>query len=275
MPSFSAVASYSATYTLAKPIVSFGLYNSSTGQVVSNIMVRPAIIKDSTFDSYALSNSSLTPIVEYNTKMGVKNLLNLTYSYEQEINDVTFKVNAIEGTITVNGTASANTFFDIQLNENVTKSLYSKWVGKILTGAPAGASTSTYRLSVPIYNSSNTYIAEKYDYGSGVELSPVNNADMAKITITVYKDATVSNLVFKPMLREAFIKDSTFEPYAMSNSELTKLEKKAPERENWQAFDESSIRDVGDSIISGYADDVAGKSGYCVIRTYYTWDRRI
>ena len=231
--------------------------------------------KDTSGTVHDIRDASTRELAEYNAQNGVKNLLDLSYSYTYSTNGLTFNVDGKNGTITVNGTATANTFFNVQIAQGVTDFIYNKFVGKVLNGAPTGSSTSTYRLSVPIYNSSGTYIAEKYNYGGDTKLDAVSNSNKAKLTITVYKNAVLSYVVFRPMIREAFVEDNTFESFALSNSELTRIAEPLRNRDIIQAFDDTSLNNVSEGIISGHAATVAGKSGDVVVRTYNLWEGKM
>lgn len=78
--------------------------------------------------------------------------------------------------------------------------------GMILNGCPTGGGWSTYMLQL-LQTDDTTQIA--IDTGSGATIS----ADYSDVNLylRIAENATVSNLIFKPMLRLA--SDSTFEPY--------------------------------------------------------------
>lgn len=223
--------------------------------------------KDSSGTVHNIRDGVSQTQINYNTNKGVKNLLNLSHSYTYSTNGLDFTVDSDEGSVTVNGKATANTFFNVQLKKDEVSFLYNDYVGMIFNGAPAGASASTYRLSVPIYNSSGTWLTEKHDYGSGVTLSSVANALTGRVTITIFKNVTVSNLKFRPMIRESFIEDSTFKPYALSNAELTKM---VPVRLFSTSANDSDLASLDESIMITYAAGIAGKSdaGLTIVRTY-------
>ena len=118
------------------------------------------------------------------------------------INTVTFTVSS-DGTITANGTPTANTYFYF-LGEgsdalNVPDGEY------ILTGCPAGGSSSTYYLQA---NNGSW----RSDYGSGVTFTSTSQ-NVKSIGIAIKSGVQVNNLVFKPMLRLSSESDATWEPY--------------------------------------------------------------
>lgn len=145
--------------------------------------------------------------IDYNSNQGVKNLFKIT-AESQTINGVTFTVDKAAGTITTNGTATAALWFTLY-NVSLSSGEYT------LNGCPSGGSLGTYSL-VLYYDASSQ---QAVDTGEGNTFSA--NATEARLIIRIGSGATLSNLVFKPMIRDASIKDNTFEPYAMSNAELT------------------------------------------------------
>ena len=89
-------------------------------------------------------------------------------------------------------------------------------IGKTFTlsGCPSGGSDSTYRLTELSLTGVDT--ATLSDYGNGVNFTVGDFSSFendAYIVIRVFSGATISNKVFKPMLRDANILDSTYEPY--------------------------------------------------------------
>lgn len=155
-----------------------------------------------------------------------KNLLRLNGKTET-INGVKFTPQA-DGTILVNGTASADTYFAVRTyfsNGILQNSEYKDLIGKslILSGCPSGGSGSTYRLQFHKYDGTNVI----YDYGSGSSAFTVTDASSianvyVHVSIRIAPGITMSNVVFKPMLRLASIKDDTFVPYVPTNSELVR-----------------------------------------------------
>lgn len=132
-----------------------------------------------------------------------KNLLKNTAT-SQTKDGIMFTVNE-DDSVTVNGTASKNTFFeyftaDVKAKQKLT-----------LSGCPTGGVVnSTYRLYVAVSNAS--------DLGTGLTFTR-NNDETLKIGIEVYAGYTAKNLTFTPMLRPAEITDATYEPYKPSVEE--------------------------------------------------------
>lgn len=168
-----------------------------SGTTVNNVkfypMLRKADIEDSTYRPY--NTQSIQHQLDAQGVLGAKNLLP-TATASTTSNGVTYTVNA-DGTVTANGTATADAWFawDTGLNLNIeieevnvpTKNGYT------ISGCD-DPSTSTYYVGLTSAN--RGYIVVK----NGV---------------------TVTNKLFYPMLRLASDPDSTYQPYAMTNRELT------------------------------------------------------
>ena len=103
--------------------------------------------------------------------------------------------------VVANGTPTAQQNFQLVTNITLDKP-------KILSGCPSGGSTNDYFIYAKDAN--NVYY---YDYGEGVIL-PAGTYSI--IQITTRANVPMSNKEFKPMLRDASITDSTFEPYHKS-----------------------------------------------------------
>lgn len=134
-----------------------------------------------------------------------KNLLNNT-AKSTITNGITFTVND-DKTITVNGTATATTAFEIGSIANITGNC-------ILSGCPSGGTFETYALAV--YSPGGT-LTNIVDYGNKKTGDFTNQYGTVKIRIAI--GTTVDNLLFAPMLRYADITNSTYEPYTPSLQE--------------------------------------------------------
>lgn len=150
----------------------------------------------------------------YNTNQGVKNLFNLT-KVSGTYNTVVFTVNS-DKTVTVNGTASpANSVFNL---DNWTCTKAGTYV---ISGTPSGGSwapsPNTYRIRVAV---NGTWKGD--DVGNGYALT-LAVGDVVNLQINTSTSYTANNLVFKPMicLKSLYDADPTYQPYAMSNAEIT------------------------------------------------------
>lgn len=131
---------------------------------------------------------------------GGKNLLEVTAT-TQTVDGVTFTVNA-DGTIVVNGTAGQTVSF---LVGSIT---FSSAVAHILSGCPQGGGSTTY--DVRIRDASYHVIG--FDFGNGASFTP--EATTYYVSLTIRSGTTVSNIVFKPMIRLTTEADDTFAPYS-------------------------------------------------------------
>lgn len=143
----------------------------------------------------------------------------------KSLNGITFTDNG-DGTITVNGTATTITVFDMHLYLDnpciVENGTY------ILSGCPSGGGISTYNIRAYEKNSGGTDVIIGNDYGNGVTLTLNgdyydNDSVHLDLAIVVASGAVISTpITFKPMLRDARIIDPTFAPYAETNLQLTR-----------------------------------------------------
>ena len=147
------------------------------------------------------------------------------YPYDETTkssNGLTFTDNG-DGTITVSGTAGADTqFICHNVNLKVLNGTYK------LLGCPSGGS---YNNGFSVYTNwwqsvgvvSTTYIDE--GTGATVEINgSQDSADYANITIAILvKNGTVIStpITFKPMIIDSRIENESFAPFAMTNKQLT------------------------------------------------------
>lgn len=135
-----------------------------------------------------------------------KNLLDndLTNTFPViEKNGVTFSIQK-DNSIIVNGTATAN------ITDYFIKTHLSLKAGKyICTGNPEGTTgfVTGLRISDPSYATVN------YFFEGGFELTLNSDIDELRVDIRVGSGATFNNVIFKPMIRSAYILDDTYEPY--------------------------------------------------------------
>ena len=134
-----------------------------------------------------------------------KNLLKNTAA-SRTINGVTLTVNE-DGSVTLNGTATTTVFFEIRKGM-----LLETGREYILSGCPAGGSTSSYALLIVDSSQVRTW-----DFGEGIKFMAASTNYDVKIRINV--NYTAENLTFRPMLRCAEITDGTYEPYKPSVEE--------------------------------------------------------
>lgn len=110
------------------------------------------------------------------------------------LNGVTF-INNGNGTFTVNGTTTNDTYFTLQ-GDQLVCTPNKKY---LICGGPAIGSWSTFALYVS--QMSDKWLADFPDFGNGNVFTGVDNATkFSEVVIFIAKNQTVNNLVFKPQL---------------------------------------------------------------------------
>lgn len=142
-----------------------------------------------------------------------KNLLEYPFANTtMTTNGITFTDNG-DGTITANGTATANALFYLvdgtgSKGQKLRPLILNKSI--ILSGSPSGASNSTYDIQMWNYNENNGFI---YDYGNGSNAATFTNENSNfNMVIIVKSGVTVNNVLFKPMIRLS-TESEEYEPY--------------------------------------------------------------
>ena len=124
-----------------------------------------------------------------------KNLI--TYPYTEStktVNGITFTDNG-DGTITANGTATANATFLLARNFG-----FEKEGNYFLSGCPSGGGHNLFYINW-YQNHTGVTIKNYNDYGSGVKI-PYQHifSENNSLAISIIAGATVENLVFRPQL---------------------------------------------------------------------------
>jgi hypothetical protein len=194
----------------------YELYFGSSA-AVTNIMVKDSRITDPTYEPYHESvEEEIEQIYADNGVLGAKNLLEVTANTETR-SATTFTINKDDKgnvlNVNVNGTPSSDIYFRIN-------SKFSEVGRYILNGILDGS--NTFRMQAYIYASSdNTFKRSYTDTGSGTEVV-IDNGEYANFEIIVTQSGgAVNNKKVYPMLRLASDPDDTYQPYAMTNRELT------------------------------------------------------
>ena len=169
--------------------------------------------------------------------MGAKNLLPLKIANIKSANssgswsDNVYTLNGVTYTfsvddagyvneINVNGTASA---FNGLLLENWTENNLVKDSDVFFSGCAVNGSSLSYRTAIQFNTSKSDTGATTYmDLGEGVTVptSSIVNP-YYKVSLNINSNTVMSNVKFKPMLRLTSYSDDTYQPYAMTNRELT------------------------------------------------------
>lgn len=136
-----------------------------------------------------------------------KNLLTYPYYKTTEtINGITFTDNG-DGTITADGTATADAYFYCA-RDNKTEGLFLCKGTYTISGCPAGGSNNTYAFKA-IANVNGLYAS---DYGSGATGTAASTASCTGVAIVVRSGVTVTNLTFKPQIEVGSVA-TEYEPY--------------------------------------------------------------
>lgn len=147
-------------------------------------------------------NSSLTNLSDTVTNNGAHNLLNNTAS-TQTLNGITITIND-DGSISLSGTASAECVVGLMYNLENT----------LIRG-------QSYTLTGGISSNVKIGISQfGFDTGSGLTFTANFTITGAYCWLQIASGTTVSTTIY-PMLRLASDSDNTYQPYAMTNQELT------------------------------------------------------
>lgn len=187
-------------FTLAEETTIYILYKLGNGAY--RFMIRDASITDTTFEAYGMTNSNLTSNVNAIVNKD-KNIL-INGAITQTLNGLTFTVNS-DMSITVNGTATADTQFNLNVNGAIPKGTWK------LSGCPSGGGDSKYFIQYRRITGNFTL----RDVGGGdttfnniVTLSDKQAYDW--LGIYIFMGQTLNNLTFYPMLQDARITDNTY-----------------------------------------------------------------
>ena len=156
---------------------------------------------DDAFDAEYAKVSCTASVKKYG-----RNLLPYPYTdTTKTANGITFTDNG-DGSVTANGTATADTGFMCQnfLNVSLPKGDYTA------SGAPSGGSLTYYINFAFKHNSATAY--DSSDYGNGLHFSLPDGADKIYIFIRVKSGNTLNNVIFKPQLEFGGVA-TEYEPY--------------------------------------------------------------
>ena len=203
--------------------------NYTASNVLFKPMLRLATDSDNTYQFYSQTNVELTKDkyeVSVANKLGAKNLL--VYPFKETThtdNGVAFTDNG-DGTVKANNQATGNaifTFCNKYRNFRLSKGTYR------ISGCPSGASASTHNIWVGVYYDSapDTLVTVARDYGDGATFTLTENA-IINVNWNVMSGYNPNNAVCKPMIRVFEDTDDTWQPYAMTNKQLTDIINNVP-----------------------------------------------
>ena len=234
------VDSSSATYNRIAICISITSGTNTNGVTVYP-MIRLASDSDSIWKPYAKTNVELTQD-KYETSiasvLGAKNFVPYPYHHpycdeSYVIRDITYTEE--NGIISVSGTCNntGNSYCQIsKYSQNYgtgyheeAKTIELKAGKYVLTGA---ISENVY-LQLSYYSKTDSASTPSltvigYDYGNGLEFSvseQLSNDNYFTLFAGVKKNYATQGEKIKPMIKYASDMDSNFQPYAMSNKELT------------------------------------------------------
>lgn len=134
---------------------------------------------------------SITGGVNQNRYEGKQLLPYPYYETTHEQNGITFTDNG-DGTVTVNGTATANSYFYFAHPMTLEPGTYT------ITGCPSGGDVYTYDLRISKADVEGEFLARESGDGVTFEVTETTNV---RANIRVYSGITVENVLFKPMLQ--------------------------------------------------------------------------
>lgn len=181
------------------------------------MMLRYADITDDTYEPWIPKNTELVRWTEQNV-YGAKNLLPNT-AVSDTVANVAFTVNA-DGSMKANGTANAGGNFWIYHPNVLVENAEIPLKGVKLSGC-TGGSGSTYRMILQTTKGGTPTTYDLTDGDLPIDITGDGATTFNGIYIRVSSGAALSNVMFYPMLRLATVEDDTYEPYAMTNKQLT------------------------------------------------------
>ena len=195
-----------------KPTLGTAAAKNSTNAVTqssTDLVESGAVYSEVTSLNSALSNTNtaLGNEVATRAKLGGHNLLPNKGVTKTE-NGITFTKNS-DGSVTVSGTATELTNFAIYHSNDFSN--------MILSGCPSGGAGDSFGLQY-----TNGVDQSFSDYGSEVTIPSTKNAGSWVVTIFVISGYSFTTPVtFYPMIRLATDSDTTYQPYSMTNQEIT------------------------------------------------------
>ena len=189
--------------------------------------------------------SSVNPLFEFPFEVPYsKNLLLYPYDNDTKtINGVTF-TNNNDGSITINGTATAYSSYNIQGRLDSNTPFYLSNGVYTVSGCPEGGSNSTYRMIVGI-TENNAWKTIGTDLGDGGAFEYDTSMGDIAIAISVASGATVNNLTFKPMIQLAELGNNLLiQPYYSSSGTSNGI--------TFTVNNDGTVKVSGTSTSSGY-----------------------
>ena len=177
--------------------------NQSNTFTASENMIMPASISDTTYQPYTLSNVELTNNISYLENTGKKNWLK-PYTISDVPTGITVQYES-DDSITINGTYSGSKYAYVHLHSFAYEAMQ-------------------YTLSCNVATSSSTFYFFTLDNKMATTFPPTytyTENGTTRIVMRIAPNTSFDNVNVKLMIRPSIIADSTYQPYAMSNAELT------------------------------------------------------
>lgn len=213
--------------------------NVGKGTSVSDLAIKPILEMGTIAHAYepiSESNVNLKDAIDKVSTSQGRNLISYPYyngtSYES--NGVTYTVNEVDGTITVNGTATKESDFRL-ISPYDTSDRKTLELGQTYTLSDGMNQSNSIGYQAPVYFQFVRIDTTKNDFNYGISTNYGNmtwtasDANLLQygIRIVVRSGVTVDNVVLKPMLEIGAIAHS-YEPTTKSNVSLKKsIETKA------------------------------------------------
>lgn len=195
---------------------------TTTGLTIKPMLCDPALWAISpTFEPHVLSNAELTAKERINesnisfltTNGGGKNYFNpQAVTFDIYGANLTYSLSGDTITLSVTTSSDIATLHIKGINLPLNKDL-------VITGCPANTG---YDIQVDAFNN-GVYISEAADTGSGSEAIQFTTMTNSYLRIRIGANTSFTDLQFKIMVRDSNT-DSTYQPYALSNAELTAKE---------------------------------------------------
>lgn len=207
--------------------------------IVAYPMIRLVSDPDDTFEPYAKTNLVLTKESfesKANALTGSKNILRNSATSRTNVYGIDWTVYD-DGSVKANGSnTGTQSNFSILSNKTFP-------IGKYILNGCTGGTMSTYHLYVHNVTKS-TVVAISFDGDAHFEVT--DPADLYTVVCCVKPNASVTDVMFYPMIRAEGDGNDTFVPYAMTNRELT-------EKVNIELTksDESSSLNLNTSFLCG------------------------
>lgn len=250
--------------------------NVGKGTTVSDLAIKPILEMGTIAHAYepiSESNVNLKDAIDKISTSQGRNLISYPYynGTSFESNGVTYTVNEVDGTITVNGTATKESDFRL-VSPYDTSDRKTLELGQTYTLSDGVNQSNSIGYQAPIYFQFVRIDATKNDFNYGISTNYGNmtwtasDANLLQygIRIVVRSGVTVDNVVLKPMLEMGSIAHM-YEPTTESNVSLKaaidgKADKSKVADVNWTSVDISS---VDENTSAGATINYCIKNGIC------------